>query len=151
MKVLKNDKWKQHPWSLNKMTVNVDVNFLKSISNKNSTDFTDLLTGEIVHQDVVWEDIEKNGLNEPLLIVIGYKNKTIRLESGNHRIKTAIQSGYTHLPVSIIVIQENLLSKVNGEHFFNAISIVNWDNVIRCVYPYQINPRKVLSSDLILE
>lgn len=111
---------------------------------------TDLLTGEIVHQDLVWKNILEDGLQEPLLIVIGFDNKTIRLESGNHRIKTAIKDGYTHLPVAVIIIKDNLLNEGNGLHFTNASDLVNWDNIIRCPYPYQVDPKTVLNSSLIL-
>lgn len=123
---------------------------MKSISNVRATDYTDLLTGEIVHQSLVWRDIKESGLQEPLLIVIGYDNKTIRLESGNHRIKTAIEDGYTHLPVAILVIKENILNRGNGTHFFDAIDLVKWDSLISSSYPYQVDPRKVIQSNLIL-
>lgn len=132
------------------MVFQIDVNFLKKIANPQATDHTDLLSGEIVHQDIVWENIKQEGLQEPLLIVIGYDNKTIRLESGNHRIKTAIQDGYTHLPAAVLVIKPSLINEGNGTHNTDAKDIVNWDNVIRCPYPYQVNPKDVLDNKLFL-
>lgn len=99
----------------------------------------------------MWENIKEEGLQEPLLIVIGYENKTIRLESGNHRIKTAIEDGYTHLPVAVQIIKDNLLNEGNGTHYTNAKEIVNWNKIIRCPYPYQVNPIDILDNNLILE
>lgn len=75
------------------MVEEIDTDFLYQISCKDNQPYTNLLNNDIVHQDKVWEDILKNGMLEPLLIRISLKTKEIRLESGNHRIKTAIQSG----------------------------------------------------------
>ena len=130
------------------MVQQIDVQFLKKIANPEATNHTDLLNGDIVHQDLVWENIKEEGLQEPLLIVIGYDDKTIRLESGNHRIKTAIADGYTHLPVAIQIIKRSLLEKGNGFHFFDAKDIVRWEHIIRCPYPYQLEPKLILDIKL---
>jgi hypothetical protein len=150
MKTLTNKRWKQHPWALNDLVLEMEVSFLKKIANLEATDHTDLLNGDIVHQDLVWNNIKEEGLQEPLLIIIGYDNKTIRLESGNHRITTAIADGYTHLPVAVQVIKRNLLEKGNGLHFFDAKDIVDWTKIIKCPYPYQISPKKIFNNDIIL-
>jgi hypothetical protein len=151
MKILKNKRWESHPWSENNLVKNIDVNFLKKIANQESTDYTDLLNGEIVHQSIVWENIKAEGMFEPLLIVIGFDNKRIRLESGNHRIKVAIEDGYTHLPTAILVLKGNRIYDGNGLHDYDANNIVNWRNLVRCPYPYQISPEKVLSSKLYIQ
>lgn len=148
MKILKNKRWESHPWSANNLVKNIDVNFLKEIANPSSTDYTDLLSGEIVHQSVVWENIKKEGMFEPLLIVIGFDDKRIRLESGNHRIKVAIEDGYTHLPAAILVLKGNIIHEGNGLHNFDANKIVNWCNLVKCPYPYQVNPKLVLGDHL---
>ena len=144
IKLLDSERWKKHPWAINGLVSNVGVDFLKKIANPKSTNFTDLLSGEIVHQDIVWKNIKEEGLQEPLLIVISYDHKTIRLESGNHRIKTAIKDGYTHLPIAILVIKDILLNEGNGTHYVDAKEIVNWNEIIKCPYPYQVDPKKIL-------
>jgi len=147
-KTLNNTRWLSHPWARNNLVKEVSTSFLKSIANPEATKFTDLLNGDIVHQDLVWKNIKDEGLYEPLLIVIGYKNKTIRLESGNHRINTAIADGITHLPVAILVIQENLIYSGNGLHYFCAKHSVKWDTIIKCPYPYQVDPSTTLLNCL---
>jgi hypothetical protein len=87
-------------------------------------------------------------MQEPLLIVIGYRNKTIRLESGNHRIKTAIEDGYTHLPCAVQVIQREFLEEGNGTHFYDAKDIIHWEKLVKCPYPYQINPLEIIKKDI---
>lgn len=74
-----------HPWNdANKVSL-ISIDFLLKICNKKSTDKTDLLTGEIVSEDMVWSDIVKNGMQEPLLIRINPETFEVRLESGNHQ------------------------------------------------------------------
>ena len=149
-KTLNKERWSKHPWALNNSVAEVDVNFLSKISNKQTKPYTTDLNENMVHQDVVWDDIEKNGLDEPLLIVIGTKERTIRLESGNHRVNNAIKEGYTHLPVAILIIKDNLLEIGNGKHYIDATHIVKWSNIIKCNYPYQVDPRDILHNSFIL-
>ncbi len=150
IKILKKENWKNHPWSINNYVFNTKIEFLKSISNPNATKYTDLLNESIVHQDIVWEDIKKNGMQEPLLIVIGYKDKTIRLESGNHRVNTAISDNYTHLPCAFFVFKESVFAKGNGEHKFDAKGLIDFSKLIKCPYPYQINPKIILPTELFI-
>lgn len=146
MKILKNERWKNHPWSESGYVYNTDINLILSVANPKATDYTDLLDGNIVHQEKVWEDIEKEGMQEPLLIIIGYDKKTIRLESGNHRIKVAKDKGYTHLPVAFLVFKESIFNSLNGKHFFDAKKIVDFDKLIKCPYPYQVDPKKIMDN-----
>ena len=150
MKLLKNKRWKQHPWSKTGYVHEVEIKFLSSIANPYSTNSTDLLNGEIVHQDKVWENIEKEGMQEPILVVIGYKNKTIRLEAGNHRIKTALKIGYTHLPAAFLVFSQNLYSERNGKHCFDAENIIDFSKLMNCPYPYQIDPKEIMNNKLFI-
>ena len=132
-----NDKWTSHPWNRFQLVELVSVDFLSSIKNENSSNETNLISGEIVPEERVWKDIEENGMNEPLLLTVGLKNKTIRLESGNHRIKLAKKYGYTHLPVATFVSFETIKFEANGLHEYDAKNIINFKNMIKCVYGYQ--------------
>lgn len=147
MKILENNRWKSHPWSKSGYVYHTDINLIHSIANPKATDYTDLLDSRIVHQEIVWENIEKEGMQEPLLIVIGYDKQTIRLESGNHRIKVAKDKGYTHLPVAFFVFKESVFNSINGDHFFNAKEIIEFKKLIKCPYPYQVNPKELMSND----
>lgn len=151
IKTLSRDRWEKHPWAANNLVCELSLRFLRKITNPSADDYTDMLSGEIVHRDIVWKDIIDNGLHEPLLIVLGYDNKTIRLESGNHRIKNAIEDGYTHLPVALFVIKDNWLNEGNGTHFArdDDSEIIDWESLVKCPYPYQIDPRDFLPKHLI--
>lgn len=144
IKLLIDNKWKNHPWNNNGMVFQLSTFFLDKYRNKKSTNFTDLYSGEILHERLVWNDIKKNGMIEPLLIIIGYKNKTIRLESGNHRIKLAIEDGITHLPTAIFISSDGIINIKNGDHLYDAKNIVNFESLIKCNYLYQVNPIDVL-------
>jgi hypothetical protein len=79
--------------------IRTNVSFLNKIRNKNSTDFTDNLDGDILHQDEVWKNIKEIGMFEPLVIRVNLKSNEICLESGNHRIKTAKKTEWNIYPV----------------------------------------------------
>lgn len=147
MKILENKRWKEHPWSKFENVYDTDINLIHSIANPKATDYTDLLNGDVVHQERVWENIEKEGMQEPLLIIIGYDKQTIRLESGNHRIKVAKDKGYTHLPAAFFVFKESIFNSLNGNHFFDAKEIVNFNKLIKCPYPYQVDPKKIIENN----
>ncbi len=147
IKILSGNRVLQHPWSRLGLVRQCPTWLLKALSNPLSNNKTDLLTGDVVHQDLVWEDIKKNGMQEPLLIIVGWENKVIRLESGNHRIQTAIQDGYTHLPVALQVIKGDLLNPVNGLHKVDADSLIYWDKTIKCAYPVQYDPSNIINID----
>tara|TARA_B100002019_G_C21254523_1_gene593068 strand:+ start:1588 stop:2058 length:471 start_codon:yes stop_codon:yes gene_type:complete len=147
IKTLDNDKWKVHPWNVANQIEQISTKFLKSIANPSSTDETDLLSGEIVHQDKVWEDIKKNGMVEPLHIRINPKTREVRLESGNHRIKTAINDGYTHLPCVVFITKKTIFNKGNGEHKFFIGNFLKYNELINCPYDYQIKLSDYIQED----
>jgi len=142
------NSWKDHPWNKGELVGEADVNFLKQISNPKSDEYTNLPNGKLVHQDKVWDNIIENGMFEPLLITISVKNKKIRLESGNHRINTAIKNEVSTLPCAVFVFENNVLYEQNGKHNFDASNIVDFEDMafIKCPYPYQVDT-KVLIAD----
>jgi len=130
VKILEKTRWKNHPWNLFNLVEEVDVDFLSSIKNPYATKETDDLVGKIHPQKVVFDEIIKNGMRDPLLIVISLKHKTIRLESGNHRVDEAKLNLYTHLPVATLIIDDKILKKGNGTHYFPAENLINFSKLI---------------------
>lgn len=146
MKKLKIKRWKDHPWNNNNQVEEIKISFIEKIRNKESLPTTDDIDGIIKSQSVVFDNIEKNGMRDPLLIVISSKYKTIRLEAGNHRIQEAKKRGYTHLPVAVLVIDEHYLKEGNGKHYYSAEDIVNFKDVLKIPYPYQIQLKSVIKN-----
>ena len=149
MKKLKLTNWMEHPWSKTGMVEEISTKFLKDICNPDSKPFTDDLDGEIKEQRVIFNNIEEKGMRDPLLIVISLKHKTIRLESGNHRILEAISKGYTHLPVATLIIQEKLIYEGNGVQAMEAVEMVNFDLLVPNPYPYQVKISEILKINVL--
>ncbi len=70
------------------------------------------------------------------------------MKEGNHRITTAIDEGYTHLPVAVFLIKDNLIHEGNGLHFVDAKEIVKWEKIKNWVKKEQINPTLILDNSL---
>ncbi len=138
MKILSNNLWKKHPWNQGNLVEEVSTKFLAKICDFDTPDITDDLDNQNKNQEEVFSNIEKHGMRDPLLIVISQKHKTIRLESGNHRIRVALERGYTHLPVATLIIEEKLLKEGNGLHTFCASELVDFSKLIPNPYPYQM-------------
>ncbi|WP_318493482.1 ParB N-terminal domain-containing protein [Photobacterium leiognathi] len=141
-------QWQRHPWAddSNKVVL-FPTEILSQIANPLATDTTDNLEGEVVDQEDVWRDIIENGMRDPLLVVISWRYKTIRLESGNHRVKMAKKYGVDRLPVATLVIEEMLLNPGNGSHFFDATNLIEFDRLLKQPYPYQVNLLSYLCKD----
>lgn len=53
--------------------------------------------------EALMADIEKNGMNNPLIVNVGRNNERAILGEGNHRLEAARRLGYTHVPVRVHV------------------------------------------------
>jgi hypothetical protein len=150
MKILKIKKWENHIWYKQGFVSEVEVVFLKSIANSKSTDYTDMPDGSIFHQEIIFDSIEKDGMEDPLVIVISVLNKTIRLESGNHRVKIAVNRGYTHLPCTLVIFEKGILLEGNGNHLFkvgsNILDRISSFLHNRATYPVYLNPKDILKD-----
>ena len=144
-KLLSGGEWEVHPWTRTSLVRHCPIWLLESISNKNAADDVSLTSGKIEHQDIVWDRIKKNGMAEPLLIIIDSKHKTIQLETGNHRIHTAKVDGYTHLPVAVQVIDDYQSNRKTRRHLVDALNLVYWDRLRDCSYPKQVDSIEVLN------
>lgn len=149
MKKLISTKWLEHPWSKTGMVEEVSVKFLKQICNPNTKPFTEDLDGYIKEQSIIFNNIEKEGMRDPLLVVISLTHKTIRLEAGNHRIDEAIKRGYTHLPVATLIIEEHYLKEGNGIHYYPAEEIVHFEKLIPNPYPYQMKLSDIMKINVL--
>ncbi|MBO9428040.1 hypothetical protein [Sulfitobacter sp. R18_1] len=160
------DKLRSHPWA--RLAQNaiflVPTEFLLKISCQNPTTHTDLGDGDVgtLPTDEVWSRILAEGMNDPLVIIFSVprdrsvKSATIRLESGNHRIGAALETGFTHLPVIGLMQANPLCHTGNGDHVypFERKLIDDWyqrggrDPHLYEPYPHPIDLRALISSDM---
>ena len=118
-------KLKNHPWNIALETgfFLFPTEALYKLSNPDASDCTDMGDGSgILHASSdVFDNILDEGMRDPFYILISYnrdKESIIRLESGNHRVKEALDRGITHLPVLSFVQSYELYSPGNGLHKF---------------------------------
>ena len=130
--------WKNHPWNDSGKVEFICIDFLIAAANPKPTKETDLITGEICHQEVVWKNILKEGMYEPLMLRINPYQREMRLESGNHRVRMAKKYGIKYLPVASFVTKMTIFNKVNGSHVFYLNDKVKVENMVNCPYDYQI-------------
>ena len=64
------------------------------------------------------EDIEQNGLIDPIVIGVGVWSRRVRLDTGNHRIYLCPKMGITHLPAIARVWNYCAFENGNGDHSF---------------------------------
>ncbi|MGR5347335.1 hypothetical protein [Vibrio mediterranei] len=142
--------WLAHPWAdTTQKVVEIPIEILALMSNVEAKDCTDGLDGVVRHQEEVFDSIEKDGMRDPLLVVISmkYGGLQCRLEAGNHRWRVAKARGYTHLPVATLVITETYLNKGNGLHSFNGRGLIDDQRLLKQPYPYQVNLLNVLTKE----
>lgn len=131
--------WKNHPWNDSGKVELVCVDFLLRFANPNPTEETDLCNGEIHHQEVVWQNILDEGMQEPLMLRVNPYDNEIRLESGNHRVRLAKKYGFKYLPVATFVTKKTIFHAGNGGHVFYLDSQTGFKNKVNCSYDYQIS------------
>lgn len=73
---------------------------------KDVSPVTNLKDGTPVGLDELWAHILENGLDDPLIMRVGLKNKKFRLESGNHRIQVLHKNGIKFIPVIVQIKDE---------------------------------------------
>ena len=144
--ILSKTPWKSHPWNKSKQVELISVDFLLKYCNPSPTNETDLHTGEIVHQDVVWENIKEEGMHEPLMLRINPGSNEIRLESGNHRVRLAKRDKLLFLPVATFITNQTIFHLGNGTHTFSIPDGFNASSLIRCPYDYQIKLRDHIAN-----
>ena len=72
------------------------------------------------------EDIKTNGIEEPVMIFIGQKDRTVTLGEGNHRMMAAMMAGLKSIPARVIRnqyaegVSNNKMSRVPVDDYFPA-------------------------------
>ena len=97
--------WKNHPQSLNGFVELVPTDWLFAIRGKNVSPPADLKDGTLVSLDKLWSNIQSEGLFDPVIIRVGEKSKTFRLEAGNHRIQVFKKHGVKFAPAYVEVTE----------------------------------------------
>ena len=65
----------------------------------------------------LWEELNKNGMNTPLIVTISDETEMARLDSGNHRIKLFSLNGIKKVPCKIEYVQNHVNRTDNGMHY----------------------------------
>lgn len=133
-----------HPWGRAGKIEWVCCDLLMQISSQSDRDMTDLTCGTLAPLDEVWEDIEQNGMKEPFMIRINPTRQTIRLESGNHRLKKAIARGHKFMPCATFITQKIIFHPENGLHEHCARDFINWNGIFTSQYDYQVSLKELL-------
>ena len=69
-------------------------------------------------------DVDRNGVKEPVLIWVNVVDRTVRLDSGNHRVYMMPLMGWTHLPCVVMVSDRSVGDPANGNHFYYSDDIL---------------------------
>jgi hypothetical protein len=104
----------------------IPVEFAYNIRNKDATRLTDLPDGSLVDTEELYEDIKKNGLHDPILIRLNKNTRTVKVESGNHRVISYYDNEEKTIPAVLLVVDEINDKGPNGDHAYN-IKNIDWD------------------------
>ena len=96
-------KWKTHPLTLAGHVELVPTAWLYQYRGPDVTPGVDLLDGIIVDMEKLWQNIQEDGLHDPVIIRVGKDNQKFRLESGNHRIQVFMKYGVPFTPATVQV------------------------------------------------
>ena len=98
--------WENHEWYKDGKVEMVPTEWVYKYWGTDVSPPADLGDGSPATMDELWEDIQKNGMSDPLMMRAGVKNKKMRLESGNHRIQIFHKHGVEMIPVVVHVQEE---------------------------------------------
>lgn len=100
----------------------MDIDFALRISNPNFSQTTDLghwgagAQNPQVSLDLLLKDILQNGMRDPFIVAIGFNSCSIRLETGNQRIRVFKQLGLKRIPVVGFLGHSQIVFTGNGVH-----------------------------------
>ena len=110
----------------------VPIEFLIKFSNPFPKSYTDNLSHEIVPVEVLWNELITVGMRHPLNLRICIKEKTVRLETGNQRIRLFQKYDVHHIPTTIEIAETPIGNPGNGlqvypllETDFNLLALQN--------------------------
>ena len=93
--------WMNHPLTIQGSVELVPTDWLFTFRGPDVSPELTIKRGTVVDMESLWESIQKNGLDEPVIMRVGIKNKKFRLESGNHRIQLFKQYGVEYTPATV--------------------------------------------------
>jgi len=68
-------------------------------------------------------DVDRNGVKDPIVIWVNIIDRTIRLDSGNHRVYMMPLMGWTHLPCICRISNKSVGDPANGSHWYFSSDI----------------------------
>lgn len=99
------ETWREHPLYKQGVVELVPTAWLYKYRGTDVLPITDLGNGSIVDMETLWDDLNKNGIHDPLIIRVGLVNKKFRLEAGNHRINVLAAHGIPYVPATVEVCE----------------------------------------------
>jgi len=93
------EKWRDHTWAKVDKIAYAHVDFLLPLSNPNWKNQTDLPDGTMVDLKTLWSHMCEDGMFVPLVVRLGMTDHTIRLETGNQRIRLFADHGVEYVPI----------------------------------------------------
>lgn len=100
------EAWKNHPLYIQGKIELVPTEWVWKYWGQDVSPSADLIDGTIVDLASLWENMITNGLHNPLIMRVGLKSNTFRLEAGNHRIQLLHENGIKLTPVTVQVKEE---------------------------------------------
>jgi hypothetical protein len=92
--------------------------------------YGDLKNGTLVNLEDLWQNILEEGLYDPIIIRVGIKTNTFRLEAGNHRIQLFHSYNVQQIPATVQITDEcgphapNVFN--TGTHNFDATGVLKY-------------------------
>jgi len=99
-------KWKSHPLAQKGLVELVPTDWVYQFRGPDVTPEASLMDGSAADMETLWQNINEEGMSDPLIIRVGAKNRKFRLESGNHRIQIFKKYGIEHTPIVVQVQDE---------------------------------------------
>lgn len=100
------EPWKDHQlYTAGKVEL-VPTDWVWNYWGRDVSPEADLMYGTLVSLDGLWENIQSEGLHEPLIMRVGIRNRKFRLEAGNHRIQVFHEHGVPFIPVTVQMREE---------------------------------------------
>ncbi|MEC8009880.1 MAG: hypothetical protein VX185_03840 [Pseudomonadota bacterium] len=125
------------------------TSFLLKFANPYPENQTLNHAAETVPLDKLWQELNVMGMQQPFVLRVCLSKKTVRLETGNQRIRLFEQHGITKVPVIIEVAETPIADRKNGDQLrpleskdFDIEKLVQcedqWCNPLEVVAPHHI-------------
>jgi hypothetical protein len=121
--------WQKNIYNTKGFVEELPIEFLEQISGN--------VTGKTSIPDLK-ASIQKQGLDEPLILSFDPETKRIKLGEGNHRLKALKQLGYTRVPVRAV------RSYVEDSKFPQVSFKPSTDPILKDYYPADMKPSDII-------